>query len=140
MHSTYEELPCIYTWLHLLREALGLQARRLVGPTRTTEISSLNFWLKEPWWFSWRRGDSSSFCWSDQCHGKEVEGNSWVLPHLLPLEAAPAKPFPLKHSTQRIWEDLISKEILGERNENQRKVKPKISKIQNWQVLQAQTQ
>jgi len=52
MHSTYEELPCIYTWLHLLREALGLQARRLVGPTRTTEISSLNFWLKEPWWFS----------------------------------------------------------------------------------------
>ena len=47
MHSTYKEHSCIYIWLHLLREALGLQACRLAGPTWVTGISRLTFWLKK---------------------------------------------------------------------------------------------
>lgn len=47
MHSTYEELACIYVWLHLLQEARGLQTCRLVGPTWTTGISRLTFWSKK---------------------------------------------------------------------------------------------
>lgn len=32
MHSAYKELSCIFTWLHVLHRALGLQPCGLVGP------------------------------------------------------------------------------------------------------------
>lgn len=119
----HKELSCIYIWLHLLQEELGLQACRLRRPVSVRGISRLTFWLKT-WW--WRHGDSCSFSWSDQHHCKEW-GIAKSFPPA-PIGGTICKPLP--SWAQRPW-DLRGS--LSQRNPTGKKLKSMKSKTKSIQ-------